>query len=83
MTSLEIYGIPTLVVFDSNGKVITKSGKAAVEGNPEECLGAWKNGKAGVRWTTGINWFSILFYILLIYLWRLWSQSKSGGESSG
>ena len=75
MSSLGVYGIPSLIVMDATGKVITKSGRAAVEGNPDGCVQEWLQGKKGTSWIGGINWMSWIVYVGLFLLWR-WYQSR-------
>ena len=78
MASLGVHGIPSLIVFDSNGQVITKSGRAAVDGNPDGCVKEWLEGKPGTTWVSGINWMSIFMYMAFFLVWWWYSQSKSG-----
>jgi hypothetical protein len=80
MSSFNIYGIPTLIVMDSTGKVITTSGQGAVEGNPDGCVDEWLSGKPGVNWTSNFNWKSLLFYIGIILFYMWWARSKRGGD---
>ena len=48
MSTLGVRGIPSLIVIDSmTGNVITKSGRRAVEGNKEGCVGAMVAGEGG------------------------------------
>lgn len=69
MSTLGVYGIPSLIVMDSSGKVITKSGRSAVEGNPDRCVEEWLQGKPGTRWISGINWMTIVLYLGLFLVW--------------
>lgn len=71
MSKLEVYGIPSLIVMDSSGKVITKSGRTAVEGNADKCVEEWLHGKPGTTWIGGVSWRSILFYLAL-FLVSFW-----------
>ena len=41
MSIFEVYRIPSLIVLDSSGKVITASGKSDVEDNPQNCVEEW------------------------------------------
>lgn len=85
MNALGVAGIPALVVLDSTGKVITTSGRAAVESNPEGCVEEWLEGKPGVGAQSSVNWFSIMFYVIIIALWVLWMRSgpDKGGKVKG
>lgn len=76
MSSLGVYGIPSLIVMDSSGKVITTSGRGAVEGNPEKCVEEWLHGKPGTNWISGINWMSVVLYSFLFLVWWWYSRSK-------
>jgi hypothetical protein len=76
MSSIGVHGIPSLIVMDSKGKIITKSGRASVEGNPGRCVEEWLQGKSGTTWTSGINWMSILLYGGLFLLWWWYSHSR-------
>lgn len=76
MSALGVYGIPSLIVMDSSGKIITTSGRGAVEGNPENCVEEWLHGKTGTSWTSGINWMSVVLYTVLFLVWWWYSRSK-------
>jgi hypothetical protein len=77
MSSLGVRGIPSLIVMDSTGKVVTHSGRGAVEGNPEGCVDEWLQGKEGTNWKGSFNWMSILLYVGLFVGWWWWSHSKA------
>jgi hypothetical protein len=72
-----IAGIPTLVVLDAQGTVITTSGRRAVDQNPEGCVAEWEQGKSGAPTGTGIPWGSWIFYGLVIGLF-IWLVSGPG-----
>jgi len=77
MSALGVGSIPALIVIETaTGKVITKSGRAAVASNPERCVDQWLQGRSGASWLSGINWASILLYLGLFVLWRWYSASK-------
>lgn len=80
MSSLGIYGIPSLVVMDSGGKIITTSGRGAVEANPDGCIREWSQGKSGATWTSGINWTTIVLYGGLFLGWWWYSHTKKTSE---
>ena len=75
MSSFGVHGIPSLVVMDSTGKIITKSGRSAVEGNPNRCVEEWLKGKPGTTWISAINWMGIFLYAALFLIWW-WYTSK-------
>jgi len=47
MSALNVNKIPSLIVLDSSGNVITTSGRIAVEDNSEKCVEEWLQGKPG------------------------------------
>jgi nucleoredoxin len=49
-TQYGIYSIPTLLVLDRTGKVITTWGKSAILKNSKGCIDEWKQGRSGVGW---------------------------------
>jgi hypothetical protein len=76
MSSFGVMGIPSLIVMNSKGKVITTSGRSAVEGNAAGCVEEWKEGKPGIHWISALNWGSILFYVALAMFWWWWRRSE-------
>jgi hypothetical protein len=81
MSSFGVYGIPSLIVMDSEGKVITKSGRGAVEGNPGGCVEEWKSGKAGGGgWGSSVSWTNILFYGGILLFWMWWQSKRTGTD---
>ena len=85
MSSFGIAGIPSLVILDSKGRVITTSGRAAVEHNADHCVEEWLQGKPGSNLKSAINWFSMLFYVVVIalYIWWIKSGPDKGGKVKG
>jgi hypothetical protein len=75
MSSVGISGIPSLIVMDSTGKIITKYGRSAVDGNSKKCVEEWLKGKPGTTWISAINWAAVLFYPALFLIWW-WFTSK-------
>jgi hypothetical protein len=85
MSALGVAGIPCLVVMDSKGRVITTSGRGAVEYNSEHCVEEWLQGKPGTSIRNMVNWFSIFFYavIIALFIWWIKSGPDRGGKVSG
>ena len=75
MSALGISGIPCLVVMDSKGKIITTSGRMAVEYNSERCVEEWLQGNPGTSMKNMVNLFSIFFYVVVIALFIWWMKS--------
>jgi len=46
---LGVNSIPSLVVVDTEGKVVTSSGRFAIQSNPEGCVADWKKGSSGFK----------------------------------
>jgi len=76
MSALGTAGIPTLVVMDSKGKIITTSARGAVTRNPEGCVQEWLQGNPGAGVIGRINWMSILLYVLIVSLGWWWLRSR-------
>mmetsp|Transcript_25021 Transcript_25021/g.34844 ORF Transcript_25021/g.34844 Transcript_25021/m.34844 type:complete len:193 (+) Transcript_25021:138-716(+) len=51
---MSVNSIPTLVIVDAEGQVVTSSGRAAIIHNPTGCLNDWKKGSKGFSWLSAI-----------------------------
>jgi hypothetical protein len=71
-----ISSIPTLLVMNSDGQLITKSGREAVSGNEIACLDEWLEGRSGTIVGSGVNWVSIVFYVGLFAFWLWYSRGR-------
>ena len=49
-TKMGIKMIPTLVILNQKGQVISDWGKSAVLKNPDNCIQEWEKGESGVSW---------------------------------
>eukprot|EP01119_Soliformovum_irregulare_P025868 TRINITY_DN9691_c0_g1_i1.p1 TRINITY_DN9691_c0_g1~~TRINITY_DN9691_c0_g1_i1.p1 ORF type:complete len:127 (+),score=13.88 TRINITY_DN9691_c0_g1_i1:145-525(+) len=50
MSSFSAPYIPTLIVLNPDGQVVSEWGRSAVSTNAETCLDGWRRGEAGVSW---------------------------------
>lgn len=42
--------IPSLIIVDAAGNLVTSWGRSATTKNPENCVAEWKTGSHGVSW---------------------------------
>mmetsp|Transcript_3909 Transcript_3909/g.7197 ORF Transcript_3909/g.7197 Transcript_3909/m.7197 type:complete len:203 (+) Transcript_3909:147-755(+) len=49
ISALSVSSLPTLIVVNPEGEIVTSSGRFAINSNPERCIEEWHKGSSGVR----------------------------------